>query len=242
MPLVLACRDRNRRRSAAFALTTPGTPMPAGGEEHRDRQPRRPGRLDHHLQPGARAAPRPTPRPRPRPGSATVGRARRRQTSPPRPSSTRTVCALAMPRSIPTSRLSSSSSPPRGRRSVPPAGHDERRTASGHGPKETTRPTDGSHSCAANGPDLDGPTHFPHPGHPWPGQRWQSDQRDPASQRPPQSRYSTPPTGPAGMLMQPWNHRARSSTGGSLHEPRAHSAERLPGKPRSGRETPWTWL
>jgi hypothetical protein len=38
---------------------------------------------------------------------STVGRARRRQTSPPRPSSTRTVWSLAIPRSIPTSRLSS---------------------------------------------------------------------------------------------------------------------------------------
>ena len=38
---------------------------------------------------------------------STVGRARRRQTAPPRPSSTRTVWSLATPRSIPTRRLSS---------------------------------------------------------------------------------------------------------------------------------------
>ena len=31
--------------------------VPAGGEEHRDRQPRRPGRLDHHLQPRPPARP-----------------------------------------------------------------------------------------------------------------------------------------------------------------------------------------
>src|SRR6202050_2673567 len=28
----------------------------------------------------------------------------------------------------------------------------------------------GSHSCAVTGPGLGGPAHFPHPGHPWPGQ------------------------------------------------------------------------
>jgi len=26
--------------------------------------------------------------------------------------------------------------------------------------------------------------HFPHPGHPWPGQQWQSNPRGPASHRP----------------------------------------------------------
>jgi len=46
----------------------------------------------------------------------------------------------------------------------------------GHGPKELAS-GDGSHSCAATGPDLGGSGHFPHPGHPWPGRRWQSDQR-----------------------------------------------------------------
>ena len=49
-------------------------------------------------------------------------------------------------------------------------------------------------------PGLNGPAHFPHPGHPWPGQQWQSVVRGFPSER-----YSTPPTGPAGMLMQPWN-------------------------------------
>src|SRR6266511_6332378 len=40
-----------------------------------------------------------------------------------------------------------------------------------HGPKATASATgtdDGSHSCAATGPSLYGPGHFPHPGHPWP--------------------------------------------------------------------------
>ena len=66
--------------------------MPAGGEEHRDRQPRRPGRLDHHLQPGARRAPRPAPRPPPRPGSPPSAAPAGGTTSLPSPSSTRTVC------------------------------------------------------------------------------------------------------------------------------------------------------
>src|SRR5690606_35407100 len=39
--------------------------------------------------------------------------------------------------------------------------------ASGHGPKET-HANRGSHSCAATGTGLGGPSHFPHPGHPWP--------------------------------------------------------------------------
>ena len=79
--------------------------MPAAGEEHRDRQPRRPGRLDDHLQPGARPGTRPTPPPRPRRGSPRSATPCVSRPCCPASSSTRTVCALAMPRSIPTRRL-----------------------------------------------------------------------------------------------------------------------------------------
>jgi hypothetical protein len=54
MPLLLACRARNRRRSAALAEVTRSTVWPRRGEEHRHRQPRRAGRLDDHDQLGAR--------------------------------------------------------------------------------------------------------------------------------------------------------------------------------------------
>jgi hypothetical protein len=61
-------------------------------------------------------------------------------------------------------------------------------------------PDNGSHSCAATRPDLKASAHFPHPGHPWPGQRRQSSGRGS-----PSDKHSSPPTGPAGMLTQPWN-------------------------------------
>jgi hypothetical protein len=40
-----------------------------------------------------------------------------------------------------------------------------------------------------------GLAHFPHAGHPWPGQQWQSDPRGPSSHRP---QNLSAPTGPAG--------------------------------------------
>jgi hypothetical protein len=46
--------------------------------------------------------------------------------------------------------------------------------------------------------------HFPHAGHPWPGQQWQSDPRG-LARKPASEPKSSPPTGPAGDAMQPWN-------------------------------------
>ena len=174
MPLDLACRDRNVRRSAALRARHPEHPMPAGGEEHRDRRPRRPGRLDHHLQPDPgrstgqcrgldrgqalhrrAGAGGDRPRFRRRRAPARCGRWR----CPDRSRSgacRRSLCALL---AADFDRC-------------PPVGRDGlRRAASGHGPTRRGRrpvaPGDGSHSCAASGPDLaQAPTHFPHPGHP----------------------------------------------------------------------------
>ena len=62
-----------------------------------------------------------------------------------------------------------------------------------------------------------GLVHFPHAGHPWPGQQWQSNPRGPAPGWPQNLTRRHLPDQP-GMLMQPWNpglikHRS------PLHEP-----------------------
>jgi len=189
--------------------------MPAGGEEHCDRHPRRPGRFHDHLQPGSRRAPRQRRRldrsealdRRPRlafrdrvPGLVEHPhrvRARDPQIHPDQPS----TCHHAAPSRCVVQH----------RRSDDNDDHD------GHGPKEDTL-NRGSHSCAANGSDLNGPSHFPHPGHPWPSRTWQSVERG-RTNRPSPERSSTPPPETAGMNIQPWNpdvikHRC------SLHERR----------------------
>jgi hypothetical protein len=97
---------------------------------------------------------------------STVGHALRFAIVAPDSSSTRTVCALAIPRSIPTSRRHPISMllPMCVSNTGVTSDSDDH---TGHGPKEDTL-NRGSHSCAATGSDLDGPSHFPHPGHPWP--------------------------------------------------------------------------
>ena len=138
----------------------------AGREEHRDRQPRRPGRFHHHLQPGARwglgqRGPlhlRKTVHRRDRPGAAHqaaiagqhphgVG-AGDPQVDPDQPSVVHPVASL------PWWSWPAPAAPMGG-------------AAHGHGPKGAVS-DDGTHSCAATGPDLAGSGHFPHPGHPWP--------------------------------------------------------------------------
>ena len=52
------------------------------------------------------------------------------------------------------------------------------------------------------------PVHFPHAGHPWPGQRRQSHHEAPhrtTCPHFPSVTFSSPLTGLTGMLMQPWN-------------------------------------
>ena len=96
----------------------------------------------------------------------TVGHALRFAIVCPVSSSTRTVCALAIPISIPTSRRVSSSAAPFLGDRYPPASPDG--DALPATVPRKTRADRGSHSCAANGSNLDGPSHSPHPGHPWP--------------------------------------------------------------------------
>ena len=138
----------------------------AGREEHRDRQPRRPGRLHHHLQPGARWPPRPARPAPPRRGSPRSGAPCGGTPTVPSPASTRTVWALLIPRSIPTSRRScirvsslavvACSGRSDGRRWI---------TATvPRGWRPTTAPT----HVLQPAPTSAGSGHFPHPGHPWP--------------------------------------------------------------------------
>lgn len=78
--------------------------------------------------------------------SATVGSQRRRHTSRPSSASTRTVCALAIPRSIPTNRRSTLATSPCRRLTAPAGPRVRRRTRSATVPKAasahlTTAPT-----------------------------------------------------------------------------------------------------
>ncbi len=164
MPLVLVCRDRNRRRSAALADDTRCTTCPrrakntaignhagpVGSTTTSNRvpcgQPARRGRL--HL---AEALDR-------RPRLALGDRVRLAVEHPHRVRAGDAQVDADQASAVhlvSSGRVGSTGSP---------AGATH---ASGHGPKET-RANRGSHSCAATGIDLDGPSHFPHPGHPWP--------------------------------------------------------------------------
>ena len=67
--------------------------------------------------------------------------------------------ADAIPRSIPTSRRCLSTALPSPNQPAYLQLAAEGGEHHGHGPKET-EPDNGSHSCASNGPDLTGPTHF----------------------------------------------------------------------------------
>lgn len=104
MPLDLACRDKNRRRSAAFCEDTRNTVWP---------------RAEKNTATGSHAGPVgsittssfvPAGQPASAAASAAarlspVDQALRLATMAPSPSSTRTVCAVATPKSMPTSRL-----------------------------------------------------------------------------------------------------------------------------------------
>ncbi len=170
-------RSRSRRRDpgalrrrgsvpGASVRGAPGLAYRMRPEEHRDQQPCRPGGLHGHLQTGARR------RPGQRGGlhlpQALCGRPAfafgdglTGLVDHPHRVRGGDLCPISSPCLV----VSVSTGSPAGATLL-----------SGRGPKET-RPTDGSHSCAATGPGLKGPAHFPHPGHPWPGRVWQSDQR-----------------------------------------------------------------
>jgi hypothetical protein len=105
MPLLLACRDKNRRRSAAFALDTRNTRCPRAEKNTA---------TGNHAGPvGSITTSNTVPTGAPANAAAstaarltTVGSHRRRHTARPSSASTRTVCALAIPRSTPTNRRS----------------------------------------------------------------------------------------------------------------------------------------
>ena len=164
MPLVLVCRDKNRRRSAAFADDTRCTTCPRALKNTAIGNHAGPvGSIDH-LQP------RPRRRARQRRGldlaEALHCRPRlalgdRVALTVEHPHRVRAGDAQVDADQAPVVHVVSSSSC----RFHRLARRSDAR--SGHGPKET-RANRGSHSCAATGSDLDGPSHFPHPGHPWP--------------------------------------------------------------------------
>ena len=103
MPLDLACRDKNRRKSAAFCDETRNTRCPRAVKNTA---------IGSHAGPvGSITTSSLVPSGHPASAAAstaarlsTVGHALRLATTLPSPSSTRTVCAVATPRSIPTSR------------------------------------------------------------------------------------------------------------------------------------------
>ncbi len=194
MPLVLACRDKNQCRSAAFCDETRNTLCPRAVKKT-PRSAATPARSARSPPPaGCPPASRPAPPPRPRSGCPRPARPcawppwfpRRRVPVPcelwrcpgrQRPAAGGSSRLLQVAYRIAPAR-------PQGRRTVRP--RSQAATASR-----------GSHSCAATGLGLQGPAHFPHPGHPWPGQGWQSEQRGKATQALPQSGFRRPP-GPAG--------------------------------------------
>src|SRR5712691_9340947 len=97
---------------------------------------------------------------------STVGNAFRFASVLPSSSRTRTACADAIPKSIPTNRLQLIVFSLKRNGATPTRPNSNAHFS--HGPN-VEPPNRGSHTCAANGPDLQGPAHFPHPGHPWPG-------------------------------------------------------------------------
>jgi len=140
-----------------------------------------------------------------------------------------------MPRSMPANRRWFIL-PPRVACRISPARPRERRTIRPWSRAATA--SRGSHSCAATGPGLGGPAHFPHPGHPRPGQEWQSEPRGKTA-GPPQTRSQRHPPDQPGMTMQPlgtpapwWIHGCRCP----LHDryrgrvrPARHGHHRHPG-------------
>src|SRR6266487_5514277 len=60
-----------------------------------------------------------------------------------------------------------------------------------------------------------GPAHFPHPGHPWPSQEWQSDVRGQVLQDLPQTGSRRHPPDQPGMTMQPLGTRPRDGFTGA---------------------------
>ena len=141
--------------------------VPAAGEEHRDRQPRRPRGFKHHLQPSSRRRPLKS-------GLLGLGQAVHGRHG--LAAAHHAAVASQHPhRVLADYPQVDPDQPPLVHRcllavvvccSGGPTGDAPRPRSQGDG--TATGTDDGSHSCAATGPSLNGPGHFPHPGHPWP--------------------------------------------------------------------------
>ncbi len=157
------------------------------GEEHRDRHPRRPGRLKHHRQPRARrrAGQRrplhrgqgPPPSARTRPGTppghralAPAPRAARRSPGQSRPAAL-SLAARPLAPSAPHRASSPDSSAPAARQAATPSATVPGRRSPATAPIHVLQPDQALSTGLA---------HFPDAGHPWPGQQWQSNPRGPA--------------------------------------------------------------
>jgi hypothetical protein len=195
--------------------------VPAAGEEHRDRQPGGPGRLQHHLQPRPRRGPLkggPLHLDQARNGRHRLAPADHAAIACQHPHRVRAAAAQVDPDQPPVAHccllgvVACCSGGPPGA-----ALHD-------HGPKATPSATsadDGSHSCAATGPDLVGSGHFPHPGHPWPA-KGGNQKHEAWRARRPQNRTQRHPRNQPGCVCNPgtsvWiKHRS------PIHEPNGHA-------------------
>jgi hypothetical protein len=179
LPLELAWRDSTRRRSWALAELTRSTisrRVPAGVS--------------------ARATCSTCAR------LSTVGIALRRHTRLPSPASTRTVWALVIGKVDPDQPSSSILLPP-WPWCLLGGGFAGAALAHGHGPKGVVS-DDGTHACAATGPDPPGSGHFLIRG--IRGRPRAAIRRTRLSAPAPSSEGDpTPPPEPAGMRMQPWD-------------------------------------
>ncbi len=200
MPLVLVCRDRKRRRSAAFCELTRNTRCPRALKNTA---------MGNHAGPvGSITTSSLVPAGQPlsairssSPRLSRVGQALRLCSVFPSPSSTRTVCALAMPRSMPTRRRWFISSPlVVSVLTGSPAGATR---TSGHGPKETRPTAAPTHVLQPDPASLDRSTSLIRGIRGRAGCGNQKNGAGPLRASP--EPISTPPPGPAGMTMQPWD-------------------------------------
>ena len=207
IPFDFACLRKNLRRSAALAEDTRYTSWPRRAKNTA---------IGSHAGPvGSNTTTSRVPSGAPASAArsinvsdSTAGTHDDRHTSRPSASSTRTECREAIPRSIPTRRLPGGCLSCSTATSLPHLRTCQLRRQAGSNPSATvpgrrspaTAPTHVLQPAQA----PCGLGHFPHAGHPWPGQQWQSNPRGPASHRPQNLRRRHLPDQP-GMLMQPWN-------------------------------------
>jgi hypothetical protein len=235
MPLLSACRARNRRRSAALAEVTRSTACP--------RRPKNTAIGSHAGPVGSMTTTSRVAGSAPASALAsravrlsTLDRARRRAQTLPVLSSTTAACSLVTPRSRPSKRTGDGSCIATPSQGDEPA-HTPRRAQRGRRSPTTVQVLatlpgpqawHGSHSCAAAGPGRNQPAHFPQTA-PWQVPRRQSTARDDPESRTSQSRTSGASPDQPGSCAP--GTLAAINYQGSLHEPVAHH---LPGGGRDG--------